>query len=72
MKTDCYVLHIYCDSGENCALSVVYAFGDQKAYGYSEEFTGKNRREVIRDAKRAGWIVGKTDYCPDCVKARRK
>ena len=55
MRTECYVLHVYCD---DCP----YVFKEH------DEFTGINKPEAHRNARAAGWKLGKRDKGPRCRK----
>ena len=59
MRAECYQLFMYCDV-KNCR-----AFG----MGRPDEFTGPNKTDCHKQARRDGWRVGKTDVCPLCNNA---
>lgn len=60
MIVGCYSLDLYCDSAWSCS-------------GQADGFTGRNRTQATKEAKKDGWRVthareGKTGraICPDC------
>lgn len=57
MKTECYVLHVYCD---DCPF----------VFKEHDEFTGKNQTEAYCNARDAGWKLGTLhrDKGPRCIK----
>lgn len=70
-----YSLHLYCDTGGD-------AFGEtcphQKGYKslrHNAEFMGRNEREAMKEARKAGWKFAEGNqlaYCPNCVKDKRR
>lgn len=66
-RVGCFVLHLRCDE-PSCSQG-----GEPVA---RDEFTGENRGEAMRAAKRAGWVfsdpevVPSHDRCPSCEHRR--
>ena len=59
-----YTLHLYCDR-DPCGLSPLDSPG---------EFSGTTKRVAYREARDAGWKIGRNDTvtCPTCVLAIRR
>ena len=62
MKAGGYLLHLYCDT-DGCDAPV--------RHGIRSEFSGRDKGDCVRQAKRVGWHVGyKHQYCPVCTGKR--
>ena len=59
MKIGGYLLHLYCDTDGCDAV---------KRHRIQSEFSGHNKGDCVRQAKKVGWHVGhKYQYCPCCT-----
>lgn len=57
MSTGCYVLNVQC-----CEIFKKHALVPR------DQFTGENKREALRAARKAGWtfLGAGSDLCPQC------
>lgn len=67
MIVDCYTADIYCDCCKKWERDHPHGPGP-----HPEQFTGRNRREVMRDARKEGWMFRKKKCrCKKCSEEGR-
>lgn len=66
----CYALDLYCGAADCDRRESL----NNLPYPFPDVFTGRNRRECVKAARRAGWVIrGLEAICPHCAKkAKRK
>jgi hypothetical protein len=67
MKNECYHLALYCDHPTAHPDYCDFALREGEGKLLSE-FTGPTRRDCMRQARAAGWKLGRQDLCPRCVR----
>ena len=60
-RVEGYELHLYCDN-------INYAIHENDRFPI--EYSGENKQDCYRQARKRGWELGKKDYCPKCMKRR--
>lgn len=64
MIVGCYSVHLYCDSPEG---------GTYKCTEWPGEYTGRNEREALANARKAGWrVVADKAFCRKHAKESEK
>lgn len=66
MIVGCYVMDLYCDSGQGCRAHDQYG----PRIGRLAVYTGHTEAECKRAARKAGWkFKGAQCFCPACIAA---
>ena len=70
----CYSLDLYCENFDIYEREVEDKFG-HRYDDFPDEFTGYDRAECFRNARKAGWVINvrkHTAYCPKCSHKKPK
>ena len=64
----CYSLDLYCENYDMANFHEVDKFG-HRYNDFPHQWTGYDRAECFRKARKAGWVINvhkHTAYCPKC------
>lgn len=71
MIVGCYTLHLYCEAEAHDGYMSDYGYHVKTSGKYktvTHEFSGRNERECLQQARKIGWRITKDRraFCPYC------